>query len=156
MADKKDYLTKEKYAELQKELEDLKTNKRKEVAEHLEYAKALGDLSENAEYHEAREEQAMIEDRIQKLEDMLKSAEIVSMHHTEAIGIGSTVMVEKNGGGDKIKYKVVGSEEADLSQGRLSIRSPLGEAMVGKTRGDSFTLKTPNGRETKYKIVEIE
>ena len=116
----KEYLTKEKFEELKKELEELTTVRRKQVAENLEYAKELGDLSENAEYHEAREEQAMIEDRIAKLEEILKSAEIMAMHHTEAVNVGSTAVLEKTGNGTPLKFKIVGSEEADISQGRLS------------------------------------
>ncbi|MDO8594850.1 MAG: transcription elongation factor GreA [bacterium] len=150
-----EYLTKEKYDELVKELETLKTVRRKEVAESLEYAKSLGDLSENAEYQEAREMQANIEDRIMKLEAMLQSAVIMKMHHSEAVDIGSTVSLVKEGSGSKATYKIVGSEEADLSQNKLSIVSPLGNAMLGKRKGESFTAKTPNG-EVKYTIVHIE
>ncbi len=155
MAEKKEYLTKEKYEELQKELETLKTTKRKEVAENLEYAKSLGDLSENAEYQEAREEQATVEDRIQKLEMILKSAEIMSLHHTDAVGIGSTVTVKKESDGKTAKYKVVGSEESDIANGKLSIRSPLGEVMVGKRKGEKFKLTTPKG-VVEYVISDIE
>src|SRR3989344_7693328 len=145
MADTKEYLTQEKYDELTKELEYLKTVKRKEVAEHLEYAKSLGDLSENAEYHEAREEQANVEDRIGKLEAMLKSAVIMKLHHSEAVDIGSTVTLQKEGNRDTITYKIVGSEEADLAQGKLSINSPIGQALVRKRKGESLTAKTPGG-----------
>lgn len=155
MLDKKEYLTKEKFDEFTKELEMLKMEKRKEIAEHLEYAKALGDLSENAEYQEAREEQAMIEDRIMRLENMLKSAEIVSLHHTEKVDVGSTVSVQKEKDGKTAKYKIVGSEEADISTGKLSIRSPLGEAMMGKKKGEKFECKTPAGM-MHYKITDIE
>ncbi len=155
MADKKDYLTKEKHAEFVKELEDLKTVKRKAVAESLEYAKSLGDLSENAEYQEAREEQAMIEDRIMKLENMLKSAEIMALHHSDKVDIGATVTVEKESDGKRQTYKIVGSEEADVKSGKLSIRSPLGEAMLGKRKGDKASVTTPKGA-IHYKIVEIE
>lgn len=155
MADKKEYLTKEKYDELSHELENLKIVRRREVAEHLEYAKALGDLSENAEYQEAREEQATIEDRIQKLEMMLKSAEIVSLQHGDAVGIGTTVTLEKQKEGKQSTFKIVGSEEADISTGKLSIRSPLGEAMLGKKKGELFSLKTPGGI-VEYKVIHIE
>lgn len=154
MADKKEYLTKEKHAEFTSELSALKTVRRKEVAEHLEYAKSLGDLSENAEYQEAREEQAMIEDRIMKLENMLKSAEIVSTHHSDKVDVGATVTIEKEGG-KKLTYKIVGSEEADINQGKLSVRSPLGEAMLEKRKGDKFSVSTPVG-VVNYKITDIE
>lgn len=150
-----EYLTQEKYDELKKELDGLKTVKRKEVAEHLEYAKSLGDLSENAEYHEAREEQANIEDRIGKLEAMLKSAVIMKLHHSEAVDIGSTVTLQKEGASGPVTYKIVGSEEADLAQGKLSINSPLGQALVKKRKGDSLTAKTPGG-VVSYKVIHLE
>jgi transcription elongation factor GreA len=155
MADKTEYLTKEKFDELSKELEYLRTTKRREVAENLEYAKSLGDLSENAEYQEARETQANVEDRIAKLETMLKSAVIMSLKHSDVIGIGSTVVLEKSKDKNRVSYKIVGSEEADLSQGKLSIHSPLGEAMIGKKEGELFSVTTPGGL-AEYKVVGIE
>ena len=155
MPDAPEYLTQEKYNELVKELEYLKTERRKEVAEQLEYAKSLGDLSENAEYQEARETQANIEDRIKKLEAMLQSAVIMKMHHTEAVDIGSTVSLMRDGSKDKVTYKIVGSEEADLAQGKLSIVSPLGKALVGKKKGEDLVAKTPGGNVS-YKVVDIE
>ena len=155
MDEKTEYLTKEKFDELSKELQELKTAKRKQVAENLEYAKSLGDLSENAEYHEARELQANTEDRIAKLEAMLKSAVIISLHHSEVVGIGSIVKLEKTKDGSKVKYKIVGSEEANLADAKLSIHSPLGSAMVGKKKGDEFKVTTPGG-VVEYTITEIE
>jgi len=154
MADTKEYLTQEKYDELTKELEYLKTVKRKEVAEHLEYAKSLGDLSENAEYHEAREEQANVEDRIGKLEAMLKSAVIMELRHSEAVDIGSTVTLQKEAAKDTVTYKIVGSEEADLAQSKLSINSPLGQALLRKKKGEKLTAKTPSGNVS-YTVVHI-
>src|SRR3989344_849636 len=111
--EKKEYLTKKKYDELVEELKYLKNTKRKEVAESLDYARGLGDLSENAEYHEARELQANIEDRIGKLESMLKNATIMSGEpaHGEYVRIGSAVTVEKHGEKNHKKFKIVGSEE---------------------------------------------
>jgi len=154
MSDKQEYLTQEKFDELTKELEVLKSDKRKEVAEHLEYAKSLGDISENAEYHEARAEQANLEDRIMKLETMLKVAVIVSNSTSkDVVSIGSTVTIEK--GGNVTTYKIVGSEEVDIAQGKLSINSPLGESVVGKKKGEKFTCKTPLG-EVECIIKEIK
>ncbi|HEY4479641.1 MAG TPA: transcription elongation factor GreA [Candidatus Paceibacterota bacterium] len=155
MPDQKEYLSKEKHDELAKELDHLRKVRRKEVAEDLEYAKSLGDLSENAEYHEARELQANIEDRIQKLENILQNAEIMQLHHTEAVGIGSTVVVSRDTDGKEHKFEIVGSEEADVSSGKLSIHSPLGEAMLGKRKSESFSFKSPRG-VMKYKVVNIE
>jgi transcription elongation factor GreA len=153
----KEYLTQEKFNELEKELDQLKTVRRKEVAEELEYAKGLGDLSENAEYHEARDRQATIEDRIAKLEDILKRAVVISEkdHTTDIVNIGSTVTVKKDGLGSAVTYKIVGTEESDMSQGHISIRSPFGESILGKKKGDDFTFKAPSG-ELSYKVVDIK
>ncbi len=147
-----EYLTKEKYEEFKKELEHLKGTRRKEVAESLEYAKSLGDLSENAEYHEARDVQATIEDRIQKLENLLKTAKIVDGHATNSVNIGSVVTVEKDN--KKTTYTIVGSEEADVVSGKISIRSPFGQAILGKKKGETFSFAAPNGNVS-YTIVEI-
>jgi transcription elongation factor GreA len=152
--EEKQYLTKEKIQEFQKELETLKTIRRKEVAEHLEYAKKLGDLSENAEYQEAREEQAEVEDRINHLETLLKTAVVIDERHSDTVGIGSTVQVQKEGG-ESSKYKIVGSEEANMAEGKVSNLSPLGKALMGKGKGEKIAFNTPKGQVT-YKIVSIE
>ena len=150
----KEYLTKEKFEEFKKELVELKGTKRKEVAENLEYAKALGDLSENAEYHEARDNQAMVEDRIAKLEELLKNADIVSDHRGSGIvNIGSTVTVLKDD--KKFTYTIVGSEESDVVSNKISIRSPFGQAVIGKKKGDEFSYTAPGG-ELVYKLVDVE
>src|SRR3989338_8931708 len=129
----KEYLSKEKHDELTKELEFLTHIKRKEIAEALEAAKSLGDLSENAEYHSAREAQAGVEDRVTVLEEILKNAVIVgSKHKTDAVGIGSVVTVRR--GKDTKTYTIVGSEETDVATGKISNKSPLGEAMMGKRK----------------------
>lgn len=150
----KEYLTQEKFDELKKELVELKTTRRKEVAENLEYSKALGDLSENAEYHEARDMQATLEDRISKLEDLLKSAVIVSEHAvTGAVNIGSVVTVKKD---DKtFIYTIVGSEEADVATNKISIKSPFGQAILGKKKGDKFSYSAPSG-ELSYTVVDVK
>lgn len=157
MKEEREYLTKEKFGELNAELKDLKTVKRKEVAESLDYARGLGDLSENAEYHEARELQANIEDRISKLESMLKNATIMSGEatHGEHVRIGTSVTIEKHGEKGHKKFKIVGSEETDMAQGKLSNRSPLGAAILGKKVGESFSFVSPVGTMT-YKIISIE
>lgn len=157
MKEEREYLTKEKFDQLNNELKDLKTVKRKEVAESLDYARGLGDLSENAEYHEARELQANIEDRISKLETMLKNATIVSAEstHSEHVRIGSAVTVEKQGEKIQRKFKIVGSEETDMAQGKLSNRSPLGSAILGRKVGESFSFVSPAGTMT-YKIISVE
>src|SRR5258708_35308337 len=141
----KEYLTKEKFEELSAELNTLKTVRRKEIADNLEYAKSLGDLSENAEYQEARELQTTLEERITKLESVLKSAVIVSERHRDTVGVGSTVVVKKEGATGNQRYGIVGSEEANSALGKISNRSPLGEALLGRRRGESVSVSTPKG-----------
>ncbi|HLP43771.1 MAG TPA: transcription elongation factor GreA [Candidatus Nanoarchaeia archaeon] len=150
-----EYLTQEKYNELKAELDQLVHVKRKEIAEHLEYAKSLGDLSENAEYHEARDDQANIEDRIAKIESILKSAIIMtSSHDTNSVNIGSVVVVQKEGGDEKT-YTLVGSEESDMAAGKMSVKSPLGRALIGKKKKDAFTIQTPSGA-INYRVIDIK
>lgn len=155
MSDEKQYLSKEKYKELMTELETLKTVKRKEIAEKLEYAKSLGDLSENAEYQEAREEQASVEDRILNLEAILKSAEIVSKTSGSTIGIGSKVTVRKGSERTDREYTIVGSEEADAALAKISNKSPIGEALIGKKKGEEVICHTPGG-DIKYKVMDVK
>lgn len=149
------YLTKEKFEELKTELEQLRNVKRKEVAESLEYAKKLGDLSENAEYHEAREEQAKVEDRIGHLEMVLKTANILNEKHGSTVSIGSTVVVQKDGEKENRKFMIVGSEEVDTANGKLSNHSPIGAALMGKAKGDTISVLTPKGK-VGYKIIDLQ
>lgn len=155
MSDEIDYLTQEKYDEFTVELETLKHDKRQEIAQNLEYAKSLGDLSENAEYHSAREAQAELEDRIKKLENLLKNAEIIHDHDTSVVGAGSIVTLKNKDTGASVTYTLVGSEEADMSAGKISNKSPLGHAMVGKKKKEDFTVETPAGKTT-YTITAIK
>lgn len=150
----KEYLTKEKFEELQKELQVLKTEKRKQIAEELEYAKSLGDLSENAEYHEAREDQAALEDRIAQLESILANADIVAVHHSNTVEIGSKVTVQKKGSKDERVFIIVGSEEIDTTAGKISFKSPIGTALLGKKKGEECVVKTPAG-DVVYTINSI-
>lgn len=150
------YLSEEKLKELKLELQELKTVNRKEIAEALKFAKSLGDLSENSEYHEARDEQAKVESRIQRVEEILKNAVIVSAHKSDVVELGSTVIVYKeNDENSKKTYSIVGSEEADTASGRISNQSPLGQAMMGKKKGDTFKFETPSGKVT-YTILDIK
>lgn len=151
----KEYLSKEKFKALTVELEELKTVKRKQIAEELEFAKGLGDLSENAEYHEAREAQATLEDRILQLESILANAEIVGKRHSNIVEVGSVVHIKKSGDKAERVYNIVGSEEADTATGKISFKSPLGQALLGKKKGEEFKFKTPAG-EAKYTVVSIE
>ena len=148
-------LSQEKFDELTRELDELRTKRRKEVAEQLEYARSLGDLSENAEYQQAREMQSAVEERIQKLESILKNSKIVRGERSDSVGMGSKVSVQKLGSDDKHIYIIVGAEEADMLAGKISYHSPLGFALMGKKKGDEFSFHTPKGT-AKYKILKVE
>lgn len=150
-----EYLTLEKKKELETELTQLKSVRRKEIADSLEYAKSLGDLSENAEYHQAREDQANCEDRINHIEQILKNAVIMEAGTVEGgVHVGSTVTVLKKGTKEEKTFALVGSEEADSISGRISNESPLGKAILGKKKGDKVTVHAPKG-EMEYVIVSI-
>ncbi len=149
-----EYLTKDKFDELTKKLAQLRTQGRKEVAEELQYSKQLGDISENAEYQAAREKQGMLEDEISRLDSLLKSATIVDTHHTNAVAVGSVVEIQKDGKNEPVKYTIVGVEEADMAKKKLSITSPLGAALKGKKKGETFKFQAPGGMVT-YKVVNI-
>ncbi len=149
-----DYITEEKRHELEVELEDLKGPKRREILANLEYAKSLGDLSENAEYHQTREDQGKLEERIAKIEQILKSSQTFKRHGGDIVEVGSKVVVQKEGQKGDITYTIVGSEEADMAKGKISNRSPFGEALFGKKKGNSVSFKTPNG-VVNYKIISV-
>ena len=148
------YLTEEKKKELEKELLFLKTVRRKEIAEALEFAKSLGELSENAEYQEAREEQANAEDRIAKLEEILKYAVVVSGHRSQKAELASTLVIKRVDSGEETKIFLVGSDEASLSQNKISNESPLCQAVFGKKKGDQFSVNTPRG-SINYELLDI-
>ena len=156
MNDTKEFLTQKKFNELKKELGHLKTVRRKEVAESLEYARSLGDLSENDEYQEARDMQAAIEERISHLEQVTKEAKIVADNKKkgDVVGLGSEVTIQKDKQGESRTYTIVGSEEASIHDGKLSYLSPLGDALMGKAKGDSFSFDTPSGVKT-YKVLSV-
>ncbi|MFA6353503.1 MAG: transcription elongation factor GreA [Candidatus Paceibacterota bacterium] len=149
-----DYITEEKRQMLLVELADLKGPKRKEILKSLEYSKSLGDLSENAEYHQAREDQGKLEARIVKIEQILQSSQTVKGGGGDIIEIGSKVVVQKKGTKDEKKYVIVGSEEADMKVGKISNRSPFGTALFGKKKGDNVSFKTPNGL-VNYEIINV-
>lgn len=151
----KEYLSKEKYDELANDLNKLKNVKRKEIAERLEFAKSLGDLSENAEYHEARQEQAEIEDRIAQLETIIQNASIIHKAKNGRIAVGSTVIVQRGSKKDEITYQIVGAEEANTAEGKISYKSPIGEMLIGKTKGEQVSCDTPGGKVV-YKIIDVK
>ncbi len=152
-----EYLTKEKKDELEKELTFLKSVRRKEIADALEYAKSLGDLSENAEYHQAREDQAATEDRIAHLEEVLKNAVLITdkVAKGSGINVGMMITLRKKGEKKDSVYELVGSEEADVLTGKVSNESPLGVALLGKEKGDTVHVHAPKGEMT-YEIIEVK
>ncbi|KAA0206587.1 transcription elongation factor GreA [Candidatus Uhrbacteria bacterium] len=148
------YVSAEFLQKLKDELQNLKTNKRRELANRIEAAKALGDLSENAEYHEAKDELGFVEGRILEIEDLLKHAVVIE-HEADAgtnVRVGSKVKVRVN---DKEKdFEIVGSNEADPLTGKISNESPIGQALLGAHAGDKVNVKTPTGA-TVYEVLEI-
>ncbi len=155
MAKSGNYITLEKREELEAELKRLKGPKRKEILESLEYAKSLGDLSENAEYHQTREDQSKLEARIVQVEQILQDSEVVSRRGGEAVEIGSYVTVQKEGGKEERTYQIVGSLESDTASGKISNHSPIGLALLGKKKGDKVSFKTPGGATVNYKITKV-
>ena len=152
--EKREYLTKQKSDDLLAELKNLKNVKRKEIAEALDYARGLGDLSENAEYHEARAEQADIEEKISTIEKILKNSSIVEDRGSDRVMIGSTVTVERSDGAKKT-FMIVGSAESDMSKGKISNQSPIGMSVLGKKKGESFSFNSPQGK-MHYKVVDVK
>jgi transcription elongation factor GreA len=147
------YLSKEGLEQLKKELEELKL-KRQEIAQRLEEAKALGDLSENTEYLQAKEAQGFNEGKILELEEVLKNAVVISKNGgNSVVQIGGTV--EVNSQGEKQVFTIVGSEEANPAQGKISNESPLGRAFLGHKAGDVIEVETPRGKAN-YKIISVK
>ncbi len=152
MPDNVHYLSSEKFQELTDELKNLKMVKRRETAAKIESAKALGDLSENAEYHEAKNEMAFIEGRVQEIESILKNYSIIETGGSSTVRVGSTIEAEAQG--KSRTYKIVGSNEADPAQGFISNESPIGKAFLGHNKGETVEVATPNGTTT-YKIISV-
>jgi len=147
------YLSREGEAALRAELGELVNVRRSEVAARIHDAKEHGDLSENAEYEEAKNEQAFVEGRIQTLEAMLKSAVIIENSGTEHVALGSTVMVESIDGEET--FSIVGSAEARPADAKISNESPVGRALLGRKAGESVVVKLPNGSDVNYTIKSI-
>ncbi len=154
MTDNNTFITQQGLVKLKEELQNLKTNKRKEISERIQEAKELGDLSENAEYVEAKNEQAFIEGRIQEIESIIKQATVIKEDETSSdkVEVGCKIKIknEKN----IIEYYIVGSNEADPAKGRISNESPIGRAFLGKKIGDTIEIQVPKGM-IKYKIIAI-
>ncbi|MDR5659106.1 transcription elongation factor GreA [Serpentinicella sp. ANB-PHB4] len=150
-------LTMKGLKKIEDELEHLKTVRRKEVAERIKQAIAFGDISENSEYDEAKNEQAQLEERIIKLENTLKKAKVVDEEDIslEKVSIGTVVEVKDLDFDEVLAYTIVGSSEADPYELKISIESPVGKALLGKKVGDTVEVQIPNGT-TKYEVLNID
>ena len=147
-------ITAEKKAELEKELVQLKTVIRPAIGERLQAARAMGDLSENAEYQSSRDEQGKNEGRIQQIEGILKYAKVIERSGSDRVELGATVIVRKVADATEKTFVIVSDTEADIMVNKVSTSSPVGAAMVGKSAGQSFTLETPRGA-VEYEIVSV-
>ena len=148
------YLTASGLKEIQDELDELKNVKRPEVITALKEARALGDLSENAEYDAARTEQALVENRIQELEAMIENVVLIENVDTDKVSIGTTVTIEYVGDNDTEAYSIVGSKEADPFNNKISNESPIAQSIMGKKAGDVVSVDSPNGKYD-VKILKI-
>lgn len=153
---KKNVMTYEGLRALEDELEDLKVNRRKEVAQKIKEAREQGDLSENAEYDAAKEEQREIEARIEQIDALLKNAEVADDENAKAdvVTVGSTVRLFDEEFGEEIEYKIVGSSEANILQNKISNESPVGKELIGKKKNQKITVETANG-VLKFKILKV-
>ncbi len=151
---KETYLTEEGLKAIQEELDYLKITKRPEVINALKEARALGDLSENAEYDAARAEQATVEAKIIELEQMIEHAVVIKEVKTDKVSIGNTVKIEYVGDDETEEYSIVGSKEADPFENKISNESPIAQAIIGKKVGEIAKVASPNG-EYEVKILEI-
>jgi transcription elongation factor GreA len=151
-------ITPEGLEKLKEEIEHLSTVKRREVAERIKEAREFGDIAENSEYDDAKNEQAMLEQRIAGLEDKLRRARVIDEKRvaTDKVGVGVRVHVKDQKSGDSRKFQIVGSAEADPAHEKLSNESPIGKALVGHKKGDVVSVDVPRGPKKKLKITKIE
>ena len=148
-------ISSEGLAELKAELEHLETTRRKEISERIKIARDFGDLKENAEYHDAKNEQAFLETKILRLRERLNSAVVVETEGGAHAQFGSTVTLRDEDSGKELTYKLVGATEASLADGKLSVESPVAQAVVNKMPGDSVVVPTPRG-ERRYTLLTVE
>ena len=150
-------MTTEGFAKLEIELQRLKSEERPRIIAAISEARAHGDLSENAEYHAAKEQQGLNEARVGELEDKLSRAEVIDPAKLSGTSVkfGATVSLEDEDTGDKVKYKIVGETEANVKEGRISIASPIARALIGKSKGESCEVTTPRGQRS-YQVLKIE
>lgn len=149
-----EFLTIDKKNQLEIEMQNLKTVVRAKILERLAFAKSLGDLSENAEYHDSKDAQGKNEARISQIEYILKNAIVIEVNTDGTVGIGSKIALVKNDSSDQRSYQIVGNEEADFSAGKISFESPIGAAVMGKSTGDIVSVETPKGI-IKYTIDSV-
>jgi len=151
-------LTAQGLEDLKAKIDHLSTTRRQEVAERIREARAFGDISENSEYDDAKNEQAMLEKQIAELEDKLRSAALIDEEavSTDVVSVGSTVHVKDQKTDKSVKYKIVGSAEANPGELKLSNESPVGKALLGKKRNDVVSVPVPRGPQRKLKITKIE
>ena len=151
-------LTPEGLQKLKDELEDLSINRRRAVADRIKEAREFGDISENSEYDDAKNEQAMLEARIASLEEKLRSASVIKASELDSnvVRVGSLVSVKDEGSGKSLKYTIVGSTEANPSENRLSNESPVGKGLLGRKKGDTVKVTLPNGKSRELKITKID
>ncbi|ADU29798.1 transcription elongation factor GreA [Evansella cellulosilytica DSM 2522] len=157
MVDEKHYMTLEGKEKLEKELEYLKTERRKEVVERIKVARSFGDLSENSEYDSAKEEQAFVEGRISTIEKMIRNAVMIKEDstNTSVVTLGKTVSFKELPDGDEEEYTIVGRAEADPLEGKISNDSPMAQSLMGKSVGQKVTVATPGG-DMEVEILEVK
>jgi transcription elongation factor GreA len=151
-------ITEEGLSKLKEELEFLQTEKRREVADRIKEAREFGDIAENAEYDDAKNEQAMLEQRITQLADRVRRSTVIDERtvDTEVVGVGAVVHVKDQKSGKSQKFRIVGAAEADPAEHRLSNESPIGKALIGASKNEIVTVETPRGPKKKLKITKIE
>jgi transcription elongation factor GreA len=151
-------ITQEGLQKLREEIEYLSTEKRRDVAERIKEAREFGDISENSEYDDAKNEQAMLEQRIAQLEERLRRATVIDEAHvdTDVVSVGAVVHVKDQKSGESRKFQIVGSTEANPAEQKLSNESPIGKALLGNKRGEIVSVDVPRGPKKKLKITKIE
>ncbi len=151
-------ITEEGLEKLKQELEHLQTDKRREVADRIKDAREFGDIAENAEYDDAKNEQAMLEQRILRLQDRLRRSRVIDEKHvgTDEVAVGAIVHVKDQKSGKSQKFQLVGAAEADPAEHKLSNESPIGKALIGAKRNEVVTVETPRGPKKKLKVTKIE
>ena len=151
-------LTRAGFEKLKEQIDELETVKRREVADRIREAREFGDISENSEYDDAKNEQAMLEARIASLEDKLRSASVIDAKElsNDVVRVGSVVNVKDEKSGKSLQYTIVGSTEANPSENKLSNESPVGKALLGNKRGDVVSVQLPNGKARALKITKID